>query len=62
MSHDKNATAKKTVSLPEELLEKGLERSKEQNRSFSSYVQNLISKDLNGTLNTAPAHETAKAA
>jgi hypothetical protein len=36
----------KTISLPEELLDKGLERAQQDNRNFSSYVQSLIQKDL----------------
>lgn len=40
----------KTVSLPEELLEKGLELAKQDNRTFSGYVQSLIQRDADGKL------------
>jgi predicted CopG family antitoxin len=53
----------RTISLPDELLEKALERSKREDRSFSSYVRNLIARDLNGELQVPEAEpKSAKAA
>lgn len=44
---DKKSTPirRTTISLPGELLERGTERAREENRSFSSYVQSLIDAD-----------------
>lgn len=50
----------KTISLPEDLLNKGLERAKTDNRNFSSYVQKLIQRDLEGSLTVPPANGAAK--
>lgn len=45
-----NTAKKKGISLPQDLLEQGLERSREENRTFSSYIANLIARDLKGQL------------
>ena len=47
----------KTISLPEDLLDKGMQRARTDNRNFSSYVQKLIRRDLEGTLVVPPAKE-----
>lgn len=39
-------TVKKTISLPADLLRKARSRAREDNRSFSSYVQHLLSLDI----------------
>lgn len=36
----------KPVSLPGDMLDRALIRAKEQTRTFSNYVQDLIRKDL----------------
>jgi len=45
----KNATRKKTekrtISMPRQLLRDALERSKQEHRSLSSYIQFLIARD-----------------
>jgi len=38
-------TAKRTISLPAKLLRAALERSKQEHRSLSSYIQFLIARD-----------------
>lgn len=55
------AAAKKTISLPGDLLAKALERSKEQNRSLSNYIANLVAKDVNGQLNVPFASKSQEA-
>jgi hypothetical protein len=45
----KNAPRKKsekrTISMPRQLLREALERSKQEHRSLSSYIQHLIARD-----------------
>lgn len=41
---------RRTISLPEELLNEGIKKAEEDNRNFSSYLQSLIQKDLEGRL------------
>jgi hypothetical protein len=42
----RTSAVKKSISLPKGTLTLGLARSKQQSRSFSSYVQSLIMQDL----------------
>ena len=44
MNTDPN-TVKKSISLPAWLLQIARERSKQEHRSLSSYIQNLIARD-----------------
>jgi hypothetical protein len=39
------STVKKSISLPAWLLEIARERSKQEHRSLSSYIQSLIARD-----------------
>jgi hypothetical protein len=48
MSQEK--AVKKSVSLPEDLALKAVERSKQEHRSFSSYIQMLIARDAHRPL------------
>ena len=41
----RKTTAKRTISLPAKLLRAALERSKQEHRSLSSYIQFLIARD-----------------
>jgi hypothetical protein len=41
----KKKTEKRTVSMPRQLLRDALERSKQEHRSLSSYIQHLIARD-----------------
>jgi hypothetical protein len=41
----KKKTEKRTISMPRQLLRDALERSKQEHRSLSSYIQNLIARD-----------------
>lgn len=43
-----------TISLPGELLKSGLKRAKDENRSFSSYVQSLIDADAKKSAQPQP--------
>ena len=38
-------TEKRTISMPRQLLRDALERSKQEHRSLSSYIQHLIARD-----------------
>lgn len=38
-------TEKRTISMPRQLLQEALERSKQEHRSLSSYIQHLIARD-----------------
>jgi hypothetical protein len=38
-------TEKRTISMSRQLLRDALERSKQEHRSLSSYIQNLIARD-----------------
>ena len=48
-----------TISLPGELLERGTVRAKEENRSFSSYVQSLIDADAKKSAQPQPVEKAA---
>jgi hypothetical protein len=38
-------TEKRTISMPRQLLQDALERSKQEHRSLSSYIQFLVARD-----------------
>jgi hypothetical protein len=50
----KKKTEKRTISMPRQLLRDALERSKQEHRSLSSYIQNLIARDAE---NARSAHQ-----
>jgi hypothetical protein len=42
---DENSTVKKSISLPQSLLDAAVRRSADEHRSLSSYIQLLIIRD-----------------
>jgi hypothetical protein len=60
MSEPRRAV-KRTISMPLDFLEAGVKRSKEQNRTFSSYVANLVAQDIKRSLLSVSAAETEDA-
>jgi len=51
---------KRTISLPETLLAQGLLRARQDSRNFSSYVQKLIQRDMEGALQVPTAVQEAR--
>jgi hypothetical protein len=45
-------TVKRTISMPSQLLRSALERSKQEHRSLSSYIQFLIARDAERSVST----------
>lgn len=43
--NNETPAVKKSISIPAWLLEKARERSKQEHRSLSSYIQHLIARD-----------------
>jgi hypothetical protein len=46
-------TEKRTISMSRQLLRDALERSKQEHRSLSSYIQHLIARDTSSARSNA---------
>jgi phosphoribosyl-ATP pyrophosphohydrolase len=52
-------TIRKTISMPEKILNAGIEKAKKQDRPFSNYVKQLIERDVEAA-EQAKKEETAE--
>lgn len=52
---------KKSISLPDALYEAAQRRAAAEHRTFSSYIQNLIAKDVASGESSSPAEGESRA-